>query len=129
MTQQTDYGVILLSKQREKGTRFETAVAEYLRLATGQDVTRRALSGANDKGDLRGLRINGDECVVECKNCNSVKVSEWLNQARKEAANADADFCVVVFHRKGVGLDIIKMGDQAVLMDLDTFARIIGMEE
>lgn len=118
-----------MSKQRDKGTKFETAVASYLTLATGQNVTRRALSGYKDRGDLQGLRINGEECVVECKNCNSVKVSEWLKQARKEAANADADFGVVVFHRKGVGLDIIKMGDQAVLMDLDTFSRIVGMEE
>lgn len=118
-----------MSKQRDKGTKFETATAHYLTLATGQKVTRRAMAGANDMGDLQGLRVNGEECVVECKNCNKIEVSKWLDEARREANNADADFGVVVFHRRGVGLDVIKMGDQAVLMDLDTFARLIGCDE
>lgn len=92
-------------------------------------MTRRALSGANDKGDLQGLSVNGEPIAVEVKNCNSIKVSEWLKQARREAANADCDYGVVIFHRKGVGLDLTKMGDQAVLMDLDTFSRLIGNNE
>lgn len=118
-----------MSKQRDKGTRFETACAEYLKFATGQNVTRRALSGANDKGDLQGLTINGEECVVECKNCKAITVSDWLKQARSEAANALADYGIVIFHRKGVGLDLLRMGNQAVLMDLDTFTRIISDKE
>lgn len=115
-----------MSKQRDKGTRFETAVAGYLSLATGQDVTRRALSGAKDEGDLRGFSIGDEPCVVECKNCKALNIADWLRQARTEAANADADFGVVVFHRRGVGLDMVRMGEQAVLMDLDTFSRIVN---
>lgn len=114
-----------MSKQRKKGTAFETAVAEYLRLATAQDVRRRPLSGAKDGGDLCGLKVNGEECVVECKNHRTYEVADWLKQAENEAANAMCDYGVVVFHRKGVGLDMLKMGDQCVLMTLDTFARMV----
>ena len=58
-----------MSESKRKGTSFETQVVNYLRWALGDDrIERRALSGANDKGDVSGVLMRGKRGVLECKN-------------------------------------------------------------
>lgn len=119
-----------MSRQKDKGTRFETAVLDYLRARIGDPegmIHREALHGNADEGDIKGLYIHTKRLVLECKDCNKFALSTWLGQAQDEAANAEADYGMVVFHRPGRGGK--RMRDQYVLMDLDTLARLAGAED
>ena len=53
---------------KDKGTRFETAVVDYLRWALGDDrVHRLTLHGSKDVGDIGGIYHRGARVTVECK--------------------------------------------------------------
>ena len=55
-----------LSKQ--KGTRFETAVTEYLRWALQDErIQRLTLHGSKDIGDIGNVYFHGAPVVLECK--------------------------------------------------------------
>ena len=119
-----------MSRQKDKGTKFETAVLDYLRSRIGDPegmIHREALHGKADEGDLKGLYIHTKSLILECKDCKKFELSTWLGQAQDEAANAGADYGMVVFHRPGRGGK--RMRDQYVLMDLDTLARLAGAED
>ena len=118
-----------MGRARDKGTMMETKVVEYLRAAfddTEETIHRATLHGARDVGDVHGLAYRGGRIVLEVKNCRKFEPKEWLRQAGRERGNADAAYGVVVFHRNGIGLS--RMGEQGVLMTLETFARLIGGE-
>lgn len=115
-----------MSKQKAKGTWFESKVVDYLRDHLGMPIERRTLGGVNDKGDIAGVHLaDGREIVVECKNYQVYELKQWMREARREGANAGT-IGVVVFHGKGVGAE--NMGDQFVLMGLREFCEIIGGE-
>ncbi|AKV55529.1 phage protein [Bifidobacterium actinocoloniiforme DSM 22766] len=119
-----------MSRQKRKGTAFETQVLGYVRGRIGDPegmIHREALHGNADEGDIKGLYIGGKSLVLECKDWTRFKLATWLDQAKKEAFNAGADYGMVVFHRPGKGGK--QMGDQYVLMDLDTLARLAGAQE
>lgn len=116
-----------MSRQKDKGTRYETAVLDYLRARIGDPegmIHREALHGNADEGDIKGLYIHTRSLILECKNKKRFALADWMDQARQEAANAGVDYGMVVFHRPGRGGK--RMGDQYVLMDLDTLARLAG---
>lgn len=86
-----------MSVQRAKGTAWESAIIDYLN-KSGFDTERRALHGVNDCGDISGLR----GVVVEAKNCKTMTLSTWIDEAEVERLNDDARFGVVWHHRRGV---------------------------
>lgn len=89
-----------MSKQREKGTRYETAVCHYMRTELQDErIERRALHGAKDMGDLYHIYAHGFEGIAECKAHKSVTpalVDKWREQTLNERDNADADFAVLI---------------------------------
>ena len=89
-----------MSRAKEKGTRFESAVCSYLRERLDDDrIERRALHGSRDMGDLFGIRAHGFEGIAECKSHKSVTptlVSLWREEALEERGNADAGFVLLV---------------------------------
>lgn len=85
-----------MSKQRDKGTRWSSAIQRYLE-DEGFKVYRQPLYGANDRGDLH----IGDSVVVEAKNQQRHSFAEWLDEAEVEASNAGLDVGVVWAHRRG----------------------------
>jgi hypothetical protein len=91
---------LLVSKERAKGTAFETSVVQYLR-DTGQFpyAERRVLHGTYDKGDITGTGA----IVWECKNHKQLRLSEWLVETETERVNANADIGILVVKRKGYG--------------------------
>ena len=105
-----------MSKQRAKGTRWESAIRDYL-LDEGFRVYRQPAHGVNDKGDLH----IGDSIVVEAKNQARHSLGEWLDEATTETANAGLDAGVVWFHRRGKS----KPEDGYVLMDGRTFTYLL----
>lgn len=119
-----------MSRQKHKGTRFESAVRDFLREALGdQSIDRMALHGGDDEGDISGVRCRGLDVVVECKDTQRLELTEHLREARREAqAHREAGhptLCgVLVQHAPGVGTT--RMGDQWVVMSLRSFADIIN---
>lgn len=112
-----------MSKQRQKGTTFETQVVKYLRsMLPGDDIDRTPMKGAKDEGDIKGFKIRGLRCVLECKNHRRMELSEWMDEAEDERLNADAEFGFVVIKRKGCGE--ARMGETYVLTTLENLAAI-----
>ena len=115
-----------MSKQKAKGTHFETNILMYIkgRLALagrGQDMMHReVLHGSADRGDISGLKIGPYPVVIECKNYSGTsRMPEWLRELRAEMENAHTILGAVVSKRKGVG--DARTGEQLVSMTLDDF--------
>ena len=112
----------------KKGPLFEKQVVVYLQRAfDSASIERRVMGGANDRGDVAGLYWHGRPFVLEVKNRNRVELAAWMGELEAECGNADTDMGAVVFHRKGRGAG--SMGDQYVLMDLRTLARLLGGDD
>ena len=105
-----------MSKQKQKGSRWESAIRDYLH-AEGIEVHRQPAHGVNDKGDLHV----GTDIIIEAKNQQRHSLGEWLDEATTEAANACREVGAVWFHRRGKG----HPRDGYVLLDGATFAFLI----
>lgn len=105
-------------------TSFESKIVAYLADVLGDDrIERRRLSGANDRGDVTGLRVWGKRAVLECKDYGGrVEVGPWLNEAEIERLNDDAEFAAVVAKRRGT----TKPGEQIVILTLADFAYLVS---
>lgn len=114
----------MLSKQKAKGTIFETACRDYENGYLESDtVERLTTSGAHDRGDLGWIYSHGKKIVQECKNRTRLEIPQWLREAERERGNADALAGIVISKRTGVGES--RMGDQLVIMTLRDFMAII----
>lgn len=105
-----------MSKQRAKGTAWESKIRDYL-LDEGIEVHRQPAHGVNDKGDLH----IGTDIIVEAKNQARHSLGEWLDEALTEAHNAGRRVGVAWFHRRGKG----QARDGYVLMDGATFVYLV----
>ena len=88
-----------MSRQRAKGTRWESKIVDYLRGNGFPHAERRALNGTHDLGDITGI----PGVVIEAKDQARHSFAEWLDEATAEAANDKADVGVVWAHRRGQG--------------------------
>lgn len=119
-----------MSRSKDKGTRFETAVVRYLRAALGDGIERRTLGGANDRGDVSGVRAHGRPVVIECKSTSRLEVARYLREVEAERGNDDALAGVVVCKRIGITDDpragVAALGQQLVLMTLEDFTALVS---
>lgn len=106
-----------MSKQKQKGSKFETKVLNFLR-DEGFDAYRNPLHGAKDQGDIR---LASGRVAVECKNQARHSLGEWLDEATTAAHHAGADCGVVIFHRRGKG----NAADDYALMDLRALTYLL----
>ncbi len=114
-----------MSRNKSKGTGFETDVVKYLREKLGDDrIERRALSGKNDRGDVSGIHLHGQRVVIECKNKQRMSLSEWCDEAEDERTNDGAGFAFVAHKRRGCGEK--RMGETYVTCTLETLAAILA---
>lgn len=117
-----------MSRQKAKGTTFETACVRYLRSRLGDDrIERRALHGNGDMGDIHGLYAHGHEGIVECKDYatwSRVDLRRWQEQTVNERGNADADFALLIVHKKGCGAG--RFGENHCYMQVRDLERVIG---
>ena len=98
---------------KNKGTRAESAVVKFLN-DHGLQAERRALSGSEDKGDIKVLNKNGKPRIIEVKagkqthNPNRTQLEEWLRQARTEEFNSGMPcaLCIVRYNRKLSDADV-----------------------
>ncbi len=107
-----------MSASKQKGTWWESHVVQYLRECGWPHAERRALSGAQDKGDLLGI----PGLVIEAKNVAKHSLAEWLDEATVERDNANARHGVVWFKRRGY----TSPGRAFVLMDGETFTNLLA---
>lgn len=105
---------------------METLVASYLNRHVDDRIERRRQSGANDRGDIAGLRHMGGRVVIEVKNTSRMSLGPWAQEAEVERGNDDALVGLVVHKRHGRGAP----GDQWVTMTLaDLVALLTGCRD
>jgi hypothetical protein len=73
-----------VSRQRAKGTRFETEIVEYLKANGFPYAERRAMRGSRDAGDIAGI----PGIAIEAKNWKTLALGEWMGEAEVGARNA-----------------------------------------
>ena len=103
-----------MSAAKTKGTAAETAVVRFLQANGYPHAERRALAGAQDRGDVAGI----PGLVIEVKAAARMELAAWVEEAHREARSPDGvrvDDCLpVVWHkRRGKG----SPGDWYVTMD------------
>ncbi len=106
-----------MSKSKQKGTSFETAIKNYL-IDEGFDADRQPLTGSKDMGDIK---IYGIDAVFELKNCVKLNLSGWINETETERQNAKKRYGFTIFKRKGKG----QPQDQYALMPLSTLVELL----
>lgn len=116
-----------MSRQKQKGTAFETAIVKYLKKYLFDDsIERRALNGVNDRGDISGVKFCGYSMVLECKNENKMRLAEYMREAVAEACHDDTFYYAVIHKKRGVGISTAQtIGQQYVTMPLHVLAGII----
>ncbi|MGB3285310.1 hypothetical protein [Mycolicibacter algericus] len=109
------------------GARFERQIADALAAALDDDrIDRRVKTGANDRGDIGGLRSYGRRVVVECKDYGGrFLVGPWLTEAEVERGNDDAAAGLVIAKRRGHGDPL----NQVVLMTVRDLVVLLGGEQ
>lgn len=115
-----------MSRQKQKGTSFESAVVRYLKEGLGEEgIERRSLNGKNDRGDVAGVYFMGERVVLEVKNHVRLELGAWIDEATTEQGNDDAAYSFVVFKRKGKGEK--NMGEQYVLCTLENLRNMLAL--
>lgn len=109
-----------MSRERAKGTRFETQVAAFLAESLGARAVRLGMGGIHDVGDVH---VDGLDVTVECKNCRRMELGGWLDEAVRESENAGTALGVVAHHRKGCG--DARIADTYLTMRLGDFAALM----
>lgn len=119
-----------MSKQKTKGTAFETAVTRYLRkVLDDPTIDRMVLHGSADEGDIKGVQFLGRDIVIECKDTRTLNLTEHLREAQIEAkhhreAGHPTQCGVLVQHAPRVGISSHPEDQWAVLRLVD-LAKII----
>jgi hypothetical protein len=88
-----------MSRSRAKGTAAESATVAALWRLGFPYAERRALSGANDLGDITGT----PGLAWEVKDAKVWQAAAWLRETEVERVNAKADFGILVIKTPGVG--------------------------
>lgn len=107
----------MANPNKRKGSSWEKAVADYLQLCGFTGVERRAQEGSNDRGDIAGI----DGWVLEAKNERRIELAQYMEEAKREAANADARFYAAVVKRRRKPVN-----EAYVVMPLSVFADVLN---
>lgn len=116
-----------MSKQRQKGTSFETSLLPLLKQYY-PSASRAPLRGTKDEGDFI---LDGAPFVLEAKNHKEMKLAEWLREAEAEALNAavargsvpgEFPVGVVVAKRRGV----TDPAEQYAVLTLGDFLHLVN---
>jgi hypothetical protein len=106
-----------VSRSKQRGTAWESAIVRFLTDHGFPHAERRALSGTQDRGDVAGV----PGIVVEAKNCSATSLGVWMDEAIVEQANDGADYSAVWHHRRGKA----SPGDGFVTMTGAAWVRLI----
>jgi hypothetical protein len=102
---------------KAKGTRWESAVRDYLAGVLGVRIERVPAGAQIDRGDLVGI----DRVVVECKDVGRIDLSVIVDEAVREAQNVGEDeIPVAVVKRRRRGVE-----DGYAVLPLWAFAELV----
>jgi len=107
----------MTNKARKKGTKWETAIVQYLNSNGYPGADRSPLRGTEDQGDITGL----PGVCIEAKNCQTITLSVWLDQLAVEMAHAQADTGVVIAKRRGTA----DVGKSYALMPVEVWLALL----
>jgi hypothetical protein len=108
---------------KKAGSSFERSIADYLAQALDNDyIDRKPRGGANDTGDIGGVKIDGHRLVIECKNTAKTDLPAWTREAKLEAVNDAALAGFVVAKRHGVSAP----GKQWLIATVDELVALIN---
>jgi hypothetical protein len=82
---------------KQRGTRWETAIVDYLRTVGAPHAERRAKNGAKDRGDVAGVV----GVVIEAKSAARTELAAWIDEAEVERRHDGAVIGLVWHHRRG----------------------------
>ena len=102
---------------KQAGTRWESAIVDYLASRGWRHAERRAKAGALDKGDITGV----PGVVIEAKDVAKITLAEFLREAQVEAENAGALVGAAWIKRRGKA----SPADAYVVMDGETFTHLL----
>ena len=106
----------MTNKSKVRGTRWESGVVAFLQEHGYPHAERRALAGAQDKGDvlLPGL-------MIECKDEQKITLSVYADEVATQTSNCPPGTIGVAWiKRRGKGVD-----KSYILMDPETFLDLI----
>lgn len=107
---------------KKAGSSFERAIADWLARHVDDRIDRRVKTGAQDRGDIGGLRHMGGRVVIEAKNYGGrLLPGPWINEAEVERGNDDALAGIVIAKRRG----ITDPGRQFVLMTVNDLTALL----
>lgn len=106
-----------MSRNRAKGTAWESAIVNFLRGHGWPHAERRAMGGTNDRGDIAGIV----GVVIEAKNHRTMDLAGWWSEAQTERDNDQAQHAVLWLKRRGKA----SAGDGWVVLDGRTFAALL----
>lgn len=124
-----------MSRQKDIGTRAETALVRYARARTGSDaVDRIALHGGSDEGDVGHIPCHGLEGFAEVKNykgnATDGQLDRWRQETLRERGNGGWGFGLLVVHRAGCNMTdptAPSYGRNYCHMTLGDLARVSGV--
>jgi hypothetical protein len=108
----------MVNRSKQKGTAGETGIVKALVDNGWIHAERRALAGAEDRGDIN---IGGYPVMIEAKNCASITIGAWLKEVAAEKANARAEVGACWFKLRGKG----DAKDWAVVMTGQEFMDLL----
>lgn len=85
------------SAAKNKGSRFEREIVEYLRLC-GFRAERTRAGWVDDRGDISGV----DGFTWECKNQKATDLAGWVRELEAECVNAGTELGAVIHKKRGV---------------------------
>jgi len=106
-----------MTASKQRGTRWETAIVDYLRARGWPHAERRALNGNRDRGDIAGVV----GWVIEAKNTRGITLAAWAKELETEVRNANAPNGALWIKRVGKG----SPADGYVVLDGATFTRLL----
>lgn len=85
-----------MNPSKDRGTRWESSIVDYLRANGVPHAERRTLNGAKDRGDIAGL----PGVVIEAKSAGRVELAGWVDEAEVERRNDNTAPVAVVWHHR-----------------------------
>lgn len=121
-----------MSKQRAKGTSFETDAVNFLKENGFNYVYRPATSGAKDSGDINGIKrpftmlTDGRQTIIQCKNEAKFNLSGSLNDAVAQATqDAVGGNALPVLLQKRPRVGIKNFGDTYAVLRFSDLIQLL----
>jgi hypothetical protein len=109
--------VKMSNPSKQKGTSAETAVVKHLVNNGFPEAERRTLSGANDKGDISGIK---DVCL-EVKDHKKINLAGWIKELEVERRNALATTGAVIHKKRGT----LNVGEWYATMPVNLYLKLL----